>query len=173
MLRVEVAPLAEGLHTLTLHPTPADLGLDGPALHALDAVAFEDVSFQEVRVDLRLDVADRRILAHIEVSARVGLACDRTLQPYDARISGAHTVLYASPELAPESDEDDAVMALADDATSIDLTRPVRDTLLLAIPLRRVSPEAEATDIPTSFGRNPDDLADDRWEALRGLRSSN
>lgn len=170
MLRVDIASLADGLHTYTLRPQPEDVALDDAAL-AEEAAGLGAAGFHDIVVELRLDVAERRLLAAFETRAGVTLTCDRTLRPYEQAVGGAHTVLFARPSLAESlggADED--VEHLPDDATFIDLARPVRDTLLLALPLRRVSPEAEALELPTTFGRDAEDLADDRWEALRRLR---
>jgi uncharacterized protein len=162
MLRIETHGLTDGLHALTLRPDAEALDLD-PAV------------FSEIEVALRLDVADRRILAAFEARATACLECDRTLVAYRQPVEGSHAVLYAPPEvLPPGSEEDDSVAPLPADATTLDLTGPVRETLLLALPLRRVAPEAEALEIPTVFGAALDEggeQVDDRWDALRRLRA--
>ena len=158
MLRVRIASLPLGLHEETLRPTAADLDLD-PEM------------FSEIEVDLRLDVGEQRVLARFTASATAHLECDRTLAPFDQHIEGKHAVLFTT-EAASEDDE--GVVPFPADATDIDLTDPVRDTLVLAVPTRRVSPEAEAAEIPTAFGAPGDDEpADDRWAALQALRDDN
>ena len=161
MLRAEITALADGLHEQTLHPEAEDIDLD-PTM------------FRDIEVALRLDVSGTRLLAAFDVSAIATLECDRTLKPYDQPVSGSHTILFVPPEQVPEdADEEDGLAPLPSDATSIDLTEAVRDTLLLALPLRRVSPEAEDAEIPSVFGAELDDDGtpiDDRWAALRRLR---
>jgi uncharacterized protein len=165
MLRIDIAALAEGLHAQTLRVDPAALDLD-PAL------------FGEAVLDLRLDVAGRRILAAFDVHSVATLECDRTLVEYRQRVGGHHTILFLPPEQIPTGAVDGAdedVLPLPDEATEIDLTGPVRDTLLLALPLRRVAPEAEDAEIPTAFGVETDEEGrpiDDRWDALRRLRDT-
>lgn len=165
--RVRIAPLAHGLHTETLTPTAAELDVD-PAV------------FSDLRVDLTLDVHDpqvgsgqRRVRAAFTVAATARLECDRTLEPYDERVEGAHEVLLVAPDapLAEAADDEDVVV-VSPDATHVDLTAVVRDTLLLALPLRRVSPAARDLPLATAFGGPaPDEPADDRWDALRALGS--
>ncbi len=161
MLRADIAALADGLHEHTLHPDPVDLDLD-PAV------------FRDVVVALRLDVVGRRILVGLDARATATLECDRTLEPYDQPVRGSHTVLYVPPEQVPDDAEaDEGIAPLPADATFLDLTVAVRDTLILALPLRRVAPRAEDAEIPSVFGANLDDDGtpiDDRWEALRRLR---
>ncbi len=156
MFRVRIAHYSDGLHQETLHPSPDDLGLD-PAV------------FSDITVGLRLDVADRRILAAFTASATARLECDRTLDLYDEPVEGDHAVLFSADTPA----DGEEVFALPDDAQALDLTAPVHDTLVLALPLRRVSPAAQAAEIPTAFGGpSPDEPADDRWAALKALRGS-
>ena len=157
MFRVRIAPLPEGLHQETHRPSADDLGLDPEV-------------FSDVRVDLRLDVTERRALAAYTAHATARLECDRTLEPYDQPVEADHAVLFTAD--APDEPSDD-VQPLPEDAVTIDLTAAVHDTLVLALPLRRVSPEAAAAELPTAFGGPSDDEpADDRWAALRALRDS-
>ncbi len=155
VLLVRIAPLSDGLHEEALRPTADDLGLD-------------PTTFSDVEVYLRLDVAERRVLAMYTARATARLECDRTLEFYDQPVEGSHTVLFTVD--APEEADDD-IRPLTEDATHIDLTASVHDTLLLALPLRRVSPAAEAAEIPNTFGGPGDgEPADDRWAALEALR---
>lgn len=156
--RVRIAPLPDGLHTETLAPTAGELDVD-PAV------------FRDLRVDLTLDVRERRVRAAFTVSATARLECDRTLDLYDERVEGSHEVLLVPPDapLAAAADGEDVVV-LPLDATHADLTGPVRDTLLLALPLRRVSPAARDLPLSTAFGGPAaGEPADDRWDALRAL----
>ena len=158
MFRVRIASLPDGLHRETLRPSAEALGLDPEV-------------FSGVEVDVTLDVAERRVLAAFTARATARLACDRTLDLYDQPVEGAHAVLFSAD--APGDADDDEVRPLPDDAQELDLTAPVYDTLLLALPLRRVSPAAEAAEIPTEFGGpSEDEPADDRWAALQALRGA-
>lgn len=158
-LRVRIAPLSDGLHSETLTPSADDLGLD-PAV------------FSDLAVDVTLDVRDRRVRAAFTARATARLECDRTLDLYDEPVEGAHEVLLVPPGAAmAEAADDENVQVLPLDATHADLAGPVRDTLLLALPLRRISPAARDLPIPTAFGGpDDDDPTDDRWDALRALR---
>ena len=160
MLRIDIAALADGLHVQTLRVSPDALDLD------------PDV-FDEVTLDVKLDVSGRRVLAAIEVASVATLECDRTLVEYRQPVRGSHAVLFVPPDHLPSEGEDEDLRALPDDATALDLTDAARDTLLLALPVRRVAPEAEDAEIPTTFGARVDDEGhpvDDRWDALRRLR---
>ncbi len=163
MLRVDLSPLDEGHHELTLEPSAEDLGLDPEV-------------FSQVAVELRLDVAERRVVASFDVSGLATLECDRTLVMYQEPLHGDHAIVFLPPEHIVEDSEDDSLQALPDTDTEIDLTSAIRDTLMLSVPLRRVAPEAEEAEISTSYGDQQefeDAPIDHRWDALRKLRSEN
>ncbi|MEM1056203.1 MAG: DUF177 domain-containing protein [Bacteroidota bacterium] len=155
MLRVDLTALDDGLHEMELSPAPGDLDLD-PGI------------FADIAVALRLDIAERRVRAAYATRATATLECDRTLAEYQQSVEGSHEVLFTD---APIGEEAEDVYPLPEHPPEVDLTEPVRDTLLLALPLRRVAPEAEDAEIPTRFGGPVEgEPADDRWEALRRLR---
>ena len=155
MLRVDLAPLALGLHEVELTPSAADLDLDPEV-------------FDDIAVALRLDVAERRVRADYATRAVATLECDRTLAQYRQVVEGTHEVLFTS---APIADDVEDVYPLPDQGHEVDLTEPVRDTILLSLPLRRVAPEAEDAEIQMSFGgSDEDEPTDHRWDALRRLR---
>lgn len=158
MFRVSIDTLSDGVHAETLQPSVEDLELGSEI-------------FSDIHVDLRLDVNGRRILAMFDARAKARLECDRTLEMYDQPIEGSHAVLFVPPEASNEVEEDDDdVRVLSDTDTHIDLTEAVRDTLLLAVPLRHVSPAGEALDLQTTFGKTEAD-SDSPWAALQALRS--
>lgn len=165
MFGLDVASLKPGLHTFELAPTPEELDLD-PA------------TFSEVAVRIRLDLEERRMLVTFEARATAALVCDRTLEPFAQVVAGRHAVVFVEPErLLAEAralggDLDDDVRPLPDPGAPLDLTDLVRDTLLLALPVRRVAPGAEERAIPLVFGPEADEAmrpADPRWSALRDL----
>ena len=160
MLRIDIAPLKAGVHTFVLEPEAEDIDLSPDR-------------FRAVRVEVRLDVHERRILASLRASATATLECDRTLVDFDQPIEGLYHVLFASAEIVGEASEGyEEVRVLEPSDQEIDLTNVVRDTLLLSIPTRKIAPGAEDLPIPTVFGApSGEDAGDPRWETLRRLRS--
>ena len=166
MLGIDTAPLSPGLHELTLTPSAEEANLDPEV-------------FSNITVEIRLDHEEQRDLVAFTARAVATLECDRTLQPFEQRVSGSYAVLFVLPEhldryaTAEASDED--VRPLPEPGTELDLTGPVRDTLLLALPTRRVAPGAEDEELPVQFGALTDsegNAMDPRWEALKKLRDS-
>ena len=159
MLEIRIASLKEGVHEFVLDPEAS-------------AVALDPERFADIHVEVRLDVHADRVLADLKASAMATLECDRTLQLFQQALYGSYTVLFASPDLVAQDEAayDDVRVLLPSDQ-AIDLTEVVRDTLLLEIPARCVAPGADDLDLPTRFGEAEGARVDERWEALRKLRS--
>jgi len=161
MLQIDISSFKQGLFQVDLEPDAAALDLD-PAV------------FSDLSVSAHLDVAGDRVLAVLTVEATARLVCDRTLASFEQRISGKHSLLFVPPgPQAASAETSEDVQVLMPSEKYIDITDVVRDTLMLALPIRRVAPGAEEAELETRFG-SPGYEADidPRWEALRALRSS-
>lgn len=166
MLGIDTATLPDGLHEMTLTPSAEDVELDPE-------------TFSDLSVEVRLDHEEQRDLVAFTARATATLECDRTLEPFEQAVSGSYAVLFVLPEhLDRYTTEDDAsedVRPLPQSGAPLDLTVPVRDTLLLALPTRRVAPGAEDEELPMQFGAVTDSEGhpmDPRWEALKKLRDT-
>ncbi|MDX1439015.1 MAG: DUF177 domain-containing protein [Rubricoccaceae bacterium] len=161
MLQIDLTSLDDGLHEFELHPEPEELELD-PSV------------FRSIVTHIRADLSDGKVFATYDIEAVATLQCDRTARLFDQTVSGGHAIAFMPPDEIPHDSDDENVLPLPVGDTRIDLTRSARDTLVLALPVRRVAPDAEDKELKTVFGApSTDDDApiDDRWEALRGLQS--
>ena len=162
MVAVEITGLGEGTHDVELHPSAEDLDLDPD-------------TFSDIVIQVHLDLRPEQALVSFAATATAGLECDRTLEPFDLRVSDRHSVLFSPSRTVEEdgADSEEDVYPFPASGDLLDITTPVRDTLLLALPVRRVKPGAEAVEIPLQFGAVVDEEGtpiDPRWEALRRLR---
>ena len=156
MLQLEIASLGAGFHSIEYTPTANELDLDPEV-------------FSDIKVQFSLDLAKRQISVSMQVEAIVKLQCDRTLVMFDQPLSGKYAVLFS--EALPGGDAEDVLPFSANDRV-IDVTKPVRDTLVLAVPSRKVAPEAEDVDIQLSYKNSEtEDEVDPRWAALRNLKT--
>lgn len=163
MLQIDLISLDDGLHEQTLSPSPEDLNLDPD-------------EFSDISVDVRLDLSNGRAFASFDIRATAHLVCDRTAVAFSQPVEGNYSILFVPPDQIPDDADEENILPLPMDEMGLDLTQPARDTLLLALPVRRVAPEAEDKEIETVFGATLDkdgNPIDDRWEALRGLQSDN
>lgn len=158
MLHIDINTLTPGVHTERFDPAPDDLDLEADR-------------FADIAVKAHLDFDGKELLVHLNVSAVATLECDRTLREFDQHIQGTHSLLYAPADTFDQGDDDqEDITALDPNADRIDITKFVRDTILLAIPQRKIAPGAEEEEIPTQFGERDEDEIDPRWEALKKLR---
>lgn len=167
MLIIELGALTQGVHQLSYSPKPSDVDLDPEV-------------FSEVAVEVVLDYQKERALVTLEAHATAHLTCDRTLKPFDQEVHGSYSILYATRrEATPGFEAKDSEEPYEEirelDLTDLrlDITEAVRDTLVLALPQRRVAPGAEDIELQTQYGdgEEPGEQIDPRWEALRKLRS--
>lgn len=156
MVSLDLVPLKSGRHTLSLSPTADDLDLQ-PEI------------FSDIHVEIELDLQEEQALVGFSARSMAALVCDRTLTPFSLPVSGSHSVLFVTGKNMEDSFNDD-LQPLPEPGEPLDLTRPIRDTLLLALPVRRIAPGADTEDLPSVFGEG-DDSTDPRWDALRSLQS--
>ena len=192
MFRIDLSPLEPGVHRITREvdadalepqaeqPSNEEGEEEGPSPEDASEAptpVTEDVTLGPVQVDAVLDYEPGHALVTFQARTTATLTCDRTLQRFDQPIEGSYAVLFAAPDRsAPEeSEEHDELRPFPPGARYLDLTDAVRDTLLLAIPQRKVAPGAEEEEIETVFGApepSEEDPVDPRWEKLRQLRSN-
>lgn len=158
MVQIDISTMSAGLHEVVLHPSVSDLDLSGE-------------EFDAIEVLVRLDIGDQQILAQLEVSADTKLICDRTLASFTERVSGRFTIVFTRKAINP-TDSNETVKHLGSAARELDVTDEMRDTILLAVPLRKVAPEAREAELVLTYGADAADVSvDPRWEALRQLKS--
>lgn len=162
MLTVDISSLSEGIHHREFLPSAADVDLD-------------PTTFEDIRVEAELQYHLDRILVKMTARATAELTCDRTLEPYDQPVEGSYNLLFGPPSMVGQDGEEfEEVRPLNPSDQEIDLTDVVRDTILLALPQRRVAPGAEDEEIDREFGapegEDETDDIDPRWSELRKLR---
>ena len=174
MLTIDITSLSTGIHHLEWSPSASEADLD-PS------------TFSDLEVDVELQYHRDRILVKLHATATAELTCDRTLQPYDQALDGQYNVLFGPPSMVgQEGEEFEEVRPLDASDREIDLTDVVRDTLLLAIPQRKIAPGAEEAPIAREFGatgaedeasgdetsedETSEEPVDPRWSALKELK---
>ncbi len=157
MLLIDIRSLKTGHHDFNLNPMPeeADLNPD---------------KFRDLRIDVGIDYDGKKALVTVDCSAVAMLLCDRTQVPFELPVKGGHTVLLAPADRDAEETDEEDVRSLKATDEEIDITDIVRDTILLAVPIRKVAPGSEEAEIPTAFGTSSESAIDPRWEALRALK---
>ena len=157
MLRIDLRSLEAGYHEISLAPAPADVGLEPNA-------------FRNILVEVGLDYDGKKAFVSVKASAVALLICDRTLTKFEQSIKGEYSLLFSPNE---EEKAEDEIRSISSTDEELDITDIVRDTLLLAIPVRKIAPGADEAEIPVAFGTPADTDYDPRWEALKALKHEN
>jgi uncharacterized protein len=164
-MKISLLRLSEGLHTLNFVEKLAELGVDNqPNLH-------EEVKIQ---VDLEKRSPHYFLKSRVQVSGR--FACDRCTDEFERTLRGEARVVFSSDQAMVAMSEADDIHYLAPEAKEIDLTDEIRDTIVLAVPMKMLCAEncrglcagcgANLNTEPCRCAAPP---ADPRWEALRKL----
>lgn len=138
-------------------------------LHAKGTAKLLSRSLGEIRVEGRLQVT-------------IDAPCDRCLEPATLAVDRAFDLLYVPAENAPEAGEDEVEESAIEvgyyDGPGIELNDVLRETVLLALPMRVVCSEACKGICPVcGQNRNQKDCgcqpvaADDRWSKLKSLKT--
>jgi len=141
--------------------------------HCLEITATDiglcSEKFSDIFVKVELKKVTDAVVVSMKVTANALMECDRTLREFVGSVSNRHELLlhYNQPDLG----EDELLEPIKIDPKQriFDATDVIRDLLKLAIPLRKIAPDAEEETIQTVFGaRNPE--IDHRWAPLLDVR---
>jgi len=164
-MKVLLIRLTEGLHTLNFVEKLAESGVEEqPHLH-------EDVKIQ---IDLEKRSPHYFLKNRVQVSGR--FVCDRCTDEFDRTVSGESRAVFTSDKEMVTQNEADDIHYLPPDAKEIDLTAEIRETILLALPMKMLCAEnchglcaGCGANLNTETCRCAPPPADLRWEALRKL----
>lgn len=145
------------------------LALDVESPIGIDVIA---VPAGILNLDLRLESVAEGILATGEFDVVAKGECIRCLDPIELELNRNFQELYAY-EARPDEEEDDQLLM---DGDILDLEAPIRDAIVLALPINPLCDE-ECEGLCPECGQKwaelPEDHAheqlDARWSALKGL----
>lgn len=137
-----------------------------------------DIYLLEADVVIDFYKTDHFIQTQFNVEAVVTLRCDRSLRPFNEQVSGSYQVLYDPGEVEDTENEKGAVRQIPADELTIDIEKDVRDTIMLALPVRKLHPdfldsEGNPEEFETKkYGPAPDEeeKIDPRWAELKKLK---
>lgn len=165
-MKIQIGGLSEGIHRYHFQVASAELELGE---HFADDVLVETV----------LDKSSTQILLTSTAQTVATFACDRCVSPFDTRLSSSYSMLYVSEESDTEQLEPTEVQIVSVGLNGIDIAEDVRQTLLLAVPLKLLCRES-CKGLCPHCGRNLNESTcscseptiDSRWEKLRKLQSN-
>jgi uncharacterized metal-binding protein YceD (DUF177 family) len=171
MVAISIQGLHDGVHPIDMTVPVGDIdGLSG--------------EFQgDIIIVGELIRNGKRMHLYADITASARLICDRSLEEYseavqcslelDAVVDNELAIKQAS---APERLED--VIGVRDDQKVLPITDDIRQELVLALPMRKVSPAWRDRDLSelypsaheSSTDHDANNALDERWAALRSLK---
>ena len=143
----------------------------------------DDTTPMDVHGEVRLMRTNRGLLAYGALDARARAACSRCLRPVETPVhltieeEYLPTVDVTTGQPLPRRDVDDAASFEIDAHHHVDLTEAVRQALVVSEPMRPLC-RPDCAGLCNQCGADlnegpcgcPEEPADDRWAALRGLK---
>jgi uncharacterized protein len=165
-MKIQVGGLSEGVHEYGFRITPAELGLPSEFRDGVDIAAT-------------LEKTSRQLLLRASVSTTAEVECDRCVAPLRESLGSGYQMYYVWEESEAERIDPSEVQVMLPGQTVIDMSDDVRQTVLLALPLKHVCRE-DCRGLCPRCGRNlnegscdcKDTPVDGRWDKLKELQNN-
>lgn len=167
-MKIAIAKLKEGEHRYEFDFQRSDVGLE-------DGYGYDF----GIHLEVRLTKMGDEYLVQGRVKTRANFVCDRCAEPYVAAIEDGMMVLYTlSNKFIPPDEEKkyDEVRRIDPGTLEIDISDDVRQTLILAVPIKKLCKE-DCRGLCPGCGANLNveecrcghEIIDPRWEKLKKL----
>jgi uncharacterized protein len=165
-MKIQVGGLSQGSHSYNFRVQPADIGLDGHYT-------------REIVVSVGLEKTATQIMLKAELSTQGQFSCDRCADEFTQPLAASYRMHYIWNEEDAGLLDPTEVQLVASNLAVIDLAEDVRQTIILAVPLKLLC-KSSCKGLCPRCGRNlnlgnctcSDEPGDSRWEALRSLRTN-
>ncbi|MEP2770848.1 MAG: DUF177 domain-containing protein [Fulvivirga sp.] len=130
------------------------------------------------KVNLTLIKSERLIELNFDLDLKVGLICDRSLDPFDYSINESKGLILKYGE--EEEEIDDEISVITRDRQRINIAQYIYEFVGLSIPMKRLHPRFEgeddtdeliySSDVEKESDKSNDEAIDPRWQKLRDLK---
>jgi uncharacterized protein len=165
-MKIQVSGLAQGSHHYSFRVQPAEIGL-------------QDHYASELAVEVDLEKTPTQLALRAQLATEGRFTCDRCAEEFVQELAASYRMHYLwNQEEASQLDPSE-VQIVAPNFAVIDLLEDVRQTLILAVPLKLLC-RSDCKGLCPQCGKNlneercscSSEPGDSRWEALRSLRSN-
>jgi uncharacterized protein len=162
-MKIQIAGLSEGVHHFSFREPVADVNL-GKEFGG------------EVEVEVMLEKSGKQLFVDADVRANGMFSCDRCTSPFSLALRAPYQMYYVWNSQDAELPDPSQVQVIPPGLPTIDLAEDVRQTVLLAVPLkllckdecRGLCPRCGA-DLNKESCSCPPEAVDARWASLREL----
>ena len=163
MLKIKIADIKQGSSALETTVKPSDIGL-----------ASEHVFKEPIDLFISINRISNTITTDVQIQTRIDLVCDRCTEPFQTDFS--HNVRFIYTRDSDMAQAEDFVFVLDKHQNEIDLTEPLRQTMILELPFKRIC-QQECKGLCSRCGADlnthqcdcKDKDVDPRWEKLKEL----
>jgi uncharacterized protein len=164
IMRIQIGSLSEGTHQYHFEADAADINLGEEFRKPVD-------------VDATLDKTGKQLFLHVRVRTTGAFSCDRCTAPFELTLTPEYRMYFVTDETDAESLDPSEVQVVPPGLPIIDLADDVRQTVLLAVPLKLLC-RRECRGLCPRCGKDlniepcscPVEEGDGRWDQLRALR---
>jgi len=122
-VRIRISQPSTGLHEYHLTSYPSDIGLESNFKKMVD-------------IKVALDKTPRQIFLKAHIHSSGVFTCDRCVDEFEQHIENSYTMFYVYHDLDPGKYDAHEVQVISPDTAYIDLTEDIRQTIMLAVPLK-------------------------------------
>ena len=166
-MKIQIAGLSEGVHEFSFREPVAEVDL-GEEFNG------------EVEVDVMLEKSGKQLYVKADVRAGGMFSCDRCTSPFSLAVRSTFQMYYLWDHGNAELPDPAEVQVIPGGLPMIDLADDVRQTVVLAVPLKLLCKE-ECKGLCPRCGADlnkdscicPPEALDARWETLRRFREEN
>lgn len=167
VMKIQVGNLSDGYHEYLLEAKPTDFGL-------------EEGFNSEILVNAVLDKTGNQIYLKADVRTHGSFGCDRCASPFEAPVSSKFQACYFTEGEEVVNVDPEELRMIPPGFSVIDITDDIRQTILLAIPLKLLCSDT-CRGLCPQCGKNlntgscecSDTTVDSRWEKLREIQQNN
>ena len=167
MIKIQIGGLSEGVHEYQFSTHVGDVGLSDP---------FRG----DVRASVILEKTGTQMVLKGAVRVEGDFMCDRCTRTIVLPVTSSYRMCYVTQGEQFEGVDPAELQTVAPGSGNIDITEDVRQTVLLAVPLKVLCSEG-CRGLCPHCGKNLNmescsctrEEGDSRWEPLRSLRGSN
>ncbi|HTY59684.1 MAG TPA: DUF177 domain-containing protein [Bacteroidota bacterium] len=165
-MKIQVGGLSEGVHEYSFRVAPAELGLSPEFRNGVDVKAT-------------LEKTSRQMFLRASVVTEAEVACDRCVAPIREPVVASYQMHYVWEESEAERIDPSEVQVILPGQSVIDVADDVRQTVILALPLKHVCRE-DCRGLCPHCGRNlnegecdcKESRDDGTWDKLKELQNN-
>jgi uncharacterized protein len=166
-MKINIQNLKDGQHFFEFEKSSAELGIEDTDMFA-----------STIRVESNVDKRKSAVVVFSKAKTKANYVCDRCLTQFSEPVNEKFTIFFTTDQTYLDSEDNEQVQLIGAHTREIDLGSGVRESILLAVPMKHVCSK-DCKGLCPSCGINLNknscrcvhETVDPRWEVLKKLVS--